>query len=77
MSFHGSNGSVTSIPCNGEKICVGCDYWKGQRKVSNNGTGATSHDSGSAYCIMKKSNTFPNQPCTCSPQKFIKWEYLK
>ncbi len=77
MAFIGSKGAVTSIPCNGEKICVGCDHWKGQREISYNGIGATSIDNSRAYCIIKKDNTYPNQPCTCCPSQFKKWEYLK
>ena len=44
MAFLGANGSVTSIPNSGEKICVGCEYWKGSRDITYNGTGATSMD---------------------------------
>lgn len=76
MAFIGANGSVTSIPNSGEKLCVGCDHWKGERELSYNNSGATSYDGSSAYCDAKKNDTFPNQPCTCFPPKFKKWRDL-
>ena len=66
MAFLGSNGIVTSIPNCGEKICVGCEYWTGTREITYNGSGATSKNGNSAFCVLKKANTFPGQPCSCS-----------
>ena len=77
MAFLGANGSVTSIPSSGEKICVGCEYWKGSRDITYNGTGATSMDDSPAFCTLKKADTYPGQPCSCSGIRFKKWSYLK
>lgn len=77
MAGIGANGSVTTHPNCGEKMCVGCEYWTGIREVTYNGTAATSKDNKSAFCKMKKANTYPNQPCLCTPISFKKWTYLK
>jgi len=77
MAGIGPNGIVTTHPSSGEKICVGCEYWTGARDVTYNGTAATSRDKYAAFCKMKKADTLPNQPCLCTPNKFMKWSYLK
>ena len=77
MAGIGSNGSVTTYPNTGEKLCAGCDYWTGARDVTYNGTAATSRDKDAAFCRMKKADTLRNQPCLCTPKKFMKWSYLK
>ncbi|MBE6846279.1 MAG: hypothetical protein E7508_11430 [Ruminococcus sp.] len=73
----GPNGAVTTFPNCGEKTCVACEYWTGSRSVTYNGSAATSRDNKAALCTMKKSQTFPQQPCLCTPNKFIKWSQLK
>lgn len=77
MSLLGSNGVVTTLPNGGEKICVGCEYWTGARDVTSMGEGATSKNGESAFCILKKANTYPGQPCSCPTISFKKWSYLK
>lgn len=77
MAGIGANGSITTYPNCGEKLCAGCEYWTGIREVTYNGTAATSKDNKSAFCIMKRINTYPNQPCLCMPNGFKKWHYLK
>ena len=77
MASIGINGIVTSHPNCGEKMCVACEHWQGERDVTFNGSAATSKSNRSAFCNMKHSNTFPQQPCLCTPNKFIKWNQLK
>ncbi len=77
MAGVGANGSVTVHPNCGEKCCVACEYWTGIREVTYNGTAATSRDGQSAFCTMKKENTFPINVCRCNPNSFKKWSYLK
>lgn len=77
MAGMGANGSVTTYPNNGEKLCAGCEYWTGTRTVTQMGTAASSINGKSAMCKMKNSLTFPQQACTCSQSKFTKWSKLK
>ena len=75
--YCGQNGVITSFVNGSEKVCVTCEYWTGGRDITYNGTAATSHSSGSAYCIKKGSDTFPNAACTCNGQKYEAWHSLK
>ena len=77
MAGIGPNGAVTTHPSCGEKICAGCEYWTGAREVTYNGTASTTRDNRAAMCKMKKAQTFPQQPCVCTPSKFEKWSWLK
>lgn len=77
MAGIGANGSVTTFPNNGEKLCAGCEYWAGERKITQMGTAASSLNGNSAMCKIRKSATFPQQPCLCTPIKYIKWSVLK
>jgi len=73
----GANGSVTTFPANGEKVCAGCEYWRGVREVTYSGSCATTPNGQAARCVKKNGNTLPNSPCLCSPQCFQKWNELK
>lgn len=77
MAGIGVNGAVTTYPNTGEKLCAGCEYWMGTRDVVQMGTGAASKNGNGAMCKMKNSSTYPQQPCTCAPNKFTKWSRLK
>ena len=77
MPSLGPNGIVTSHPNAGEKNCVACEYWIGARDVTYNGSAATSKSNRAAKCVMKKTDTFPQQPCLCTPNQFKKWSWLK
>lgn len=77
MAFIGQGGVVTTFPNTGEKLCVGCDYWKGPREIGYNGTAAISKGKEPALCVMKKGNTYPNAPCSCNTISFKAWSYLK
>ena len=73
MAWVGAVGIVTTFPSSGEKLCVGCEYWKGERDITNNGTSATSRSGSDAFCVIKKNKNFPTGTCS----NFKKWSYLK
>lgn len=77
MAGIGANGSVTTYPGSGEKICAGCEYWQGQREVAGNGFAAHTLNNRPAACPMKKADVYPGNVCSCMPSKFKKWTYLK
>ena len=77
MALIGQGGRITSIPDYGEKLCVGCEHWQGGRDVTNMGMGACSRSNQGAMCVIKRSITYPNQPCSCPSSKFEKWHLLK
>lgn len=77
MALLGANGVVTTMPCGGEKICVGCDYWTGERNLSCNGLGATSKNGDPAYCTKKDEVTRPSETCSSEDNMFKKWNFLK
>lgn len=77
MATLGPNGKVTTFPNNGEKICVGCEYWKGARELTNNGNAATSLSGQPAMCEMKRASVYPQQPCSCPSSRFEKWHVIR
>lgn len=77
MAGIGANGSVTTYPNTGEKLCAGCEYWTGARNAVQMSTAAATKNGSAAICRKKNSSTFPQQPCTCSPNSFTKWSRLK
>lgn len=77
MPTIGANGSVTTYPSHGEKICAGCEHWRGARTVTNYGACATTRDGRAARCTRQGRDTFPNQVCSCCPQCFEKWREVK
>ena len=77
MAGIGANGAVTTYPNMGEKMCAGCEYWMGTREVAQMGTAAASKNGSAAICKMKNSFTYPQQACTCTPNRFTKWSRLK
>lgn len=77
MALIGQGGKITSFPNNGEKLCVACEHWYGARELTNMGNAATSISNQGAMCEMKRSVTYPNQPCTCPSSKFEKWHLIK
>ena len=77
MAMLGQNGKVTTFPNNGEKLCVGCEYWRGPRELTYNGSAATSVSGQPAMCEIKRANVLPQQPCACPTIKFEKWRLIK
>ncbi len=75
MAGIGRNGSVTTYPKLGEKLCVGCEFWEGYRTVVQFGTAAQSSNGSAATCSMIGRDLFPQQPCLNSC--FRKWSKLK
>ena len=75
MALNGPNGKVTSYPNTGEKVCVSCEYWKGAREVMNNGNAAAGMTGQGGMCEVKRTSTFPAQPCLCG--KYAKWRMLR
>ena len=53
----GANGSVTTFPANGEKVCAGCEHWRGYREVTYSGSCATTPNGQAARCVKKNANT--------------------
>ena len=77
MSTIGVNGSITTYPGSGEKICAGCEHWKGKRCITENGSAACTDDNNCGFCSVKKVNVFPGNVCICVPSSFKKWVKLK
>ncbi len=75
MGMVGQNGKYTSFPNTGEKVCVSCEHWKGAREATNNGNSATSMSGQGAICEIKRTSTFPAQPCVCG--KYSKWRMIR
>lgn len=71
------NGTYTTFPNSGEKICVGCEYWTGRRELTYNGTAATSVNGEPAMCECKREKVYPQRPCSCSSCKFRKWHMIR
>lgn len=77
MPTIGANGSVTTYPSNNEKVCAGCEHWRGMREVTNRGLSATTRDNRAGRCTRQGRDTFPTQGCTCPKPCFQKWTELK